>query len=207
MLEGSDEGFFLNDREEGFLSVRQLSLLSGMTEASIRTLSSRSRKDKLSDRKSSDHWLIATNDGKNTSIDIANAKAWLKSKGRYVEITKTSQSGADDFTTRKFSTQIEFEREIENRYQYLCNRSGAEIVDVRIKASGVSYFDVPATPKSPITLSVLGEEQLLNVALMQSLAVALELPPVMFALRASEVVTQDRLRAIEKQLKQAQQTN
>ena len=206
MLEGSDEGFFLDDREEGFLSIRQMALLSGMTEASIRTLASRSRKSQLDATSDSTSQLVTTNDGKNTSIDINDAKAWLKAKSRYVPITEKRTKGEVDFTNRKFTFIDDIEDAISDRLKFLGDQHGEEDMNARTINAGIVWVLQEIVPGVPLCRAVIGEDQLLNTDLMRRFADVLELPSEMFALRAAEAVMQERLRAIEKQLKQAQQT-
>jgi hypothetical protein len=202
MLEGASEGFFLDDREEGFLSVRQLALLSGMTEASIRTLASRSKKEHAAGGGN----LAMTNDGKNTSIDIHTAKEWLKAKGRYVSIVKKQTRGSTDFTTRRHASTRDIEDAIFDRIEYLKEKLGHELVNARIESAGVVRTLQPVSPDTDIARPALGQDQLLNTELMHRLAEALEMPAGLFALRVAEAVMQDRLREIEKQLKQVLQT-
>ncbi len=196
MLEGSDEGYFLDDRSEGFLSIRQMALLSGMTEASIRTLAGPNRKNRL----------MTTNDNRSTLIDIETAKAWLISKARYVPISEQRTRGAEDLTSRKFVSCGEFEKAIQDRLEYLASLHGEETINLRVAKAGVALVLEPIVPNVDWMKQVIGEAQLLDVQLMRKLADALELPAELFALRASEAVMQDKLREIEKQLKQVQKT-
>jgi hypothetical protein len=205
MLEGGSEGFFLDDREEGFLSIRQMALVSGMTEASIRTLASRSRKNQLKSANDSNSQLITKNDGKNTSIDIADAKAWLKAKGRYVDISRKRNRGATDFTYRKLSSIGEIEDAIADRLEFLRAQYGEEAINSRLERIGIKAIEQQIVPPIDLWKQVIGEEQLMKTELMRSFAEALELPADLFALRAAEAVMQEKLRGIEKQVKQAQQ--
>lgn len=199
MLEGSDEGFFLDEREEGFLSVRQLALLSGMTEPSIRTLLSRSRKGSAA--ATDESALVTVTDGKNISIAIDVAKTWLRAKGRYVSITYMKSAGSNDFTARRFFSRNEFEREVAARTQFLMERDGADAISSRIATTGLVYVQEPIGGHPTLTVTKIGEGQLLDTNLMHGLAVALELPADRFALRAAETVTQEKLRSIEAQIK------
>lgn len=205
MLEGGSEGFFLDDREEGFLSIRQMALLSGMTEASIRTLASRGRKSQLTAANESNSQLITKNDGKNTTIDIADAKAWLKAKGRYVGISRKRNRGATDFTNRKFSSIGEIEDAIADRLEFLRAQYGDEVINSRIENVGIASVHRQIVPPIDMWKKVIGEEQLMETELMRSFGEALELPADLFALRAAEAVMQEKLKGIEKQVKQAQQ--
>ena len=205
MLEGGSEGFFLDAREKGFLSIRQMALLSGMTEASIRTLASRSRKSQLTTATDGNSHLITTNDGKNTTIEIADAKAWLKAKGRYVGVSRKRNRGATDFTNRKFSSIGEIEEAIADRLEFLRAQYGDQVVNSRIESVGIVPVRRQIVPPIDLWTQVIGEEQLLETGLMRSFGEALELPSDLFALRAAEAVMQEKLRGIEKQVKQAQQ--
>lgn len=200
MLEGSDEGFFLDEREEGFLSVRQLSLLSGMTEPSIRTLLSRNRKSSTTAVASDENALVTVTNGKNISIAIDIAQAWLKSKGRDVPITYKKSVGSRDFTERRFFSRNEFEREVEARIGFLTVRDGVDAVKARIAETGLAYVQEPIGSHPSLALQEIGELQLLDTNRMQSLAKALELPTDRFALRAAETVLQEKLRSIEAQI-------
>ena len=205
MLEGSTEGFFLDDREAGFLSVRQLALLSGMTEASIRTMASRRKKGQVSTTGGGNSQLITTNDGKNTSIDINDAKEWLKAKGRYVPIVNKRNRGVVDFTTHRHASTRDIEDAIFDRIEYLTKLRGEESVNALIESAGIVRVLQEVLPGTGIVRFSLGEDQLLNTDLMHRLAEALEMPANLFVLRVAEAVMQDKLREIEKQLKQVQQ--
>jgi hypothetical protein len=192
MLEGAREGFFLGMQLGDTLSIRQMSLLSGMTEASIRTLAGPNRKNRL----------ITKKDGNNTVIGIEDAKAWLIAKGRYVPVKRTSTQGEEDFTKRKFTSIAEFENAVFERRAFLNVQQGEDVIDSRILNAGVK--SMKSNPSSEIMrMDSLGEHQLLDVALMSRLGEALELPKALFALRASEAATVEKLRIIEQALKQA----
>ena len=206
MLEGSDEGFFLDDRDVGFLSIRQMALLSGMTEASIRTLASRGRKSQQGSSIESASQLITTNDGKNTSIAIADAKTWLKAKGRYVPTSRKMTTGSGDLTSRKFASIRELTDAIEERKEFLIEKHGNEVMTERIASSGVEHSFIEVIPGIGIGRNAIKQDQLLDHDLMLRFAEILELPAEIFALRVAETVMQEKLQAIEKKLKQVQQT-
>jgi hypothetical protein len=197
MLEGGREGFYLGCQDSGALDIRQMSLLAGMTEGSIRTLAGPNRKNALITTKN------ATGTG--VHIEIENAKAWLKSKGRYVPIKRTSARGAEDFTNRKFLSIFEFEQAVFERRAYLNIQRGEEVVDSRLIVAGVQ--SLRNNPLSDMMrMDTLGEKRLLDAELMARLGEALELPKELFALRAAEVVAVERLAVIEQLLKKVQQS-
>lgn len=190
ILEGGEDPFFLEDRWSGWLTVRQLALLAGMTEASIRTLASRGELHFAKERGQS-------------SVTIEQAKQWLQAKGRYVPITTTEGRGADDITARKWSSRWDFENALFARIAYIGQKNGHETVEGQLHATGLTELGEPL-PGSPFERPALGEQQLLDADLMRRVALALELPPERLVLRAAEVVYADHLRAIEKQIKQAE---
>lgn len=194
MLEGGGEGFYLGSQND-VLDIRQMALLAGMTEGSIRTLAGPNRKNALITTKNAV--------GTGVHIEIENAKAWLKSKGRYVPIKKTSARGAEDFTNRKFTSISEFEHAVYERRAYLNIQHGEEVINSRLIDAGVqSLRSNPAS--NMIRMDTLGGERLLDAELMARLGEALELPKELFALRAAEVVAVERLTEIEYLLKQVQ---
>lgn len=197
VLEGASEGFYLGSQNTDALDIRQMSLLAAMTEGSIRTLANPNRKNAL----------ITTKDalGSGIHIEIENAKAWLISKGRYVPIKKVNAVGAEDFTKFKFSTIAEFEFAIFNRLQFLKSKLGNDAVNLRVSNAGVKLLQRTEVSDS-FRQFVLGEDQMLDVALMSRLAEALELPVQLFALRAAEAATAEKLRNIEQLLKKVQQS-
>ena len=196
ILEGGGEGFFLGTQDAGVLDIHQMALLSGMTEGSIRTLANPARKNPL----------ITTKMAEGTFVKIEDAKAWLKAKGRYVPIKKTRESGAEDFTARKFESKLDFEAAIYDRIMFLSYRDGAETVASRIAATGVVPLAQDNARRLFLGCDEYDEAQLLNAELMCRFAGVLELQPELFALRAAEAVTLTKLRMIEMQLKQVQQT-
>ena len=193
MLEGGSEGFFLGHQDK-VLTIRQMALLSGMTEASIRTLSGPNRNNRL----------ITKKDGSSTYVEIADAVAWLISKGRYITIKRTVGRGAEIFTNRKMFSADEFEEAIEFRRAYLSDEIGSESVNARLEKTGLRKVTVKSD-HSPVTWQVIGSDQLLNTELMKRLGEALQLPPDTFALRAAEAVMHEKLREVEQQLKQISQ--
>jgi hypothetical protein len=193
ILEGCDDSFFIEDRRTGELYIRQMALVSGMSEATIRTLAS---------RKSGKNKLIAENRNGSTTIEIEHAKEWLKAKGRYVNITTVRTSGSEDFTTRKYVTFDDFEEAFLKRVNYLRDVKGISDIYERVLETGIKFLTVPIKGTS-ITQQVIDVETMLDTSIAQRLGEVLELPPVQFALRAAEAIVQDKLRAIERQLKAA----
>lgn len=188
LLEGGQEGFFLDDRDAGALTFRQLSLLSGFTEASLRTMVSRGDGPPI------------VKEGSSTYFEIAPAKEWLKAKGRYLAIRRVSDRGAAPLTERRFSTVEDFQAAMADRVGYLCNEFGAQAIDQRLAATGIK-FKVHPLPDNEKYVEI-PEDDLTNRELMTRLGSALDLPPELFALRAAEAVLTERLAAVGRELKQ-----
>ncbi|MCB1995645.1 MAG: hypothetical protein KDG57_07155 [Rhodoferax sp.] len=191
LLEGGKEGFFPTEYEIGYLTFRQLSLLSGMTEASLRTLASRASSGLVTERK-----------GNNSYIPISHAKEWLKDRNRYTPIRRVSNAGAAPLTDRKHTSVDDFLVAIDERVSYLVDELGLEFLQRRL--SGGRFGKVQKTRSGMHAIDV-GAAQLLNRELMESLATVLELPPTKFALRAAEAVHGDELRRIERELQGVKQ--
>lgn len=196
MLEGGGEGFYLG-MQNNELDIRQMSLLAGMTEGSIRTLAGPNRKNALITTKN------ATGTG--VHIEIENAKTWLKSKGRYVPIKRTTVRGAEDFTNRKFTSYPDFQNAVFERTRFLNLQRGEDVIDARLIEAGIKA-PLSATESEQVRMDFLSEDRLLDAELMSRMGEALELPKERFALRAAEVVAIERLAEIEHRLKQVQQS-
>jgi hypothetical protein len=195
MLEGG-EGFYLGARDNE-LDIRQMSLLAGMTEGSIRTLAGPNRKNALITTKK------AT--GSSVHIEIENAKTWLKSKGRYVSIKRTTARGADDFTNRKFTSCSEFQHVVFERISFLNLQRGEDVIDARLTEAGIRA-SLSAPEAKQVRMGSIPVERLLDAELILRIGEALELPAERFALRAAEAVAIERLAEIEHRLKQIQQS-
>ncbi len=188
LLEGGKEGFFLNDREAGYLTFRQLSLLSGMTESSLRTVASRASGGLVTERL-----------GNNSYIEVSHAKQWLKARNRYTPVRRVSNAGAVPMTERRFASTDEFQLAIDQRVSYLAEEIGLEVLQQRLKGSP---FGEPK--KGPASYFIeVGAKQMANRKLMEALGKALDLPARMFALRAAETLHSEVLRHVEKEIQGA----
>lgn len=70
---------------QGKLTFRQMSLLSGITEQSLRTLASPNRKNRL----------ITISEGRNAYIESKTAREWLMNRSRYVTLFNIDSQGAN----------------------------------------------------------------------------------------------------------------
>lgn len=190
LLEDGDECFF-PDSTPGLLTFRQLALLSGMTEASLRTIASRASGGLQTERR-----------GNNTYIQVGHAKQWLKARNRYTPVRRVSNAGALPLTSRRYANVDEFTGALDDRLSYLVGELGSEVMQQRLQGTP---WEEPE--QSPSGLHVVGvtTEQLMDRGLMQRLAKALELPVQMFVLRAAETVHSEALRRIEQELQGAKE--
>lgn len=171
------------------LSFRQMSLLSGMTEASLRTLAGGKRHNPL----------VTRTEGRNAYIAPDDAKAWLISKGRYVPIKRTSRHGRHDPTTHRFQSADELLASLSQRLRFLLSEPDADALTERLQSIGISVQ--PGLSASLGPYLDIDEVALDNPELMSRLGSVLALPGELLALRAAEVRAVERLRAIERQIK------
>lgn len=161
---------------EGALTVRQVSLLAGMEEMSVRTAMSRKGPNQLASFK----------EGRRTLIRITDAKEWLQAKNLYVPLVTPDRLGEGiDLVHTKFADSRSLFEAINNRYAYQIARSSAE--DMCAKKDGIAQkYGLPS-------LNELEADHLLRSDITNDLALMLDLPPDLFTLRAKEAVLLERL--------------
>lgn len=167
------------------LSIRQMSLLSGMTEASLRTLASPKRKNPLKTQ----------SDGKNTFVTVEDAKAWLVARGRYVPIKHTSRGGRLDLKRRRFGSIDELLSALDQRVQFLLAEPQAD--EVRTMLAAISPTMLVAGGRPHLRLDEASTE---NTELMAKIGEALGLSGTLLGLRAAETRSLEQLRAVERQI-------
>lgn len=194
-LEGEDPFFYhfkANPRddfpEEGVLTVRQMSLLSGMEEMSIRAAANPKRVNRLKPVELTE---------KRTLFEIQVAKDWLLSKKRYVQITKRWSAGEMNLHKKRFANLVELDMGLNARYKMLCNEHGRDSIDDYAKALGLSSGEGLVGPYLTID-----DEDFANQERMRGLARVLCLPEDLLVLRIEEVLASERLRSIERSIKQ-----
>lgn len=164
------------------LTVRQMALLAGMEEMSIRAAANPKRANPLP----------TFSDEGRTRIAVGAAKAWLQSKGRYVPIRYQYQSGDIDLAKRKFSNFDDLTNVITDRQLFLAADSekrghpiGTRIGELEAK-HGCAWVDRRAF-SSPEFVSDLAD--------------LLEFPASLFALRVREALAKEELAAVERALR------
>ena len=202
LLEGlSDQSSDTSGSTPDGLSIRQLSLLSGMTEASLRTLANPKR---------SNH-LKTQSDGKNTFVAPAEAKAWLISKGRYSPLKRHINDPAEDLTKRSFEHPSDILYALDRRLTVLLR--GPEAEKARLALSAISpdlIYEGGQDEDCPEGLDFLGlqvsEAMLDDAAVMTQIGEALSLNGELVALRAAETLAAHRLNEIRGRLLEAPPT-
>lgn len=196
-LEGKEPFFgnFQRSGKEGYLSsdvltVRQLSLLSGMEEMSIRAAANPKRPNPLK--------TIPTEQG--TRIEISVALEWLKAKGRYLPIADISSQAEINLESTRFDRFDALDGALQSRYRSLCNdRSRGELDAVLAKAK------IPTAQGIPGPFIDMSEQDFRDEDKVLAVARALELPAELLALRVKETLAYENLRSIESALKQVKQ--
>lgn len=196
-LEGK-EPFFGNFQRSGkegylssdFLTVRQLSLLSGMEEMSIRAAANPKRPNPLK--------TITTDQG--TRIEISVAQEWLKAKGRYVPITTVWSQAEINLASTRFDRFDTLDGALQARYRSLCNERSREALDAVLAEANIKTAQ--GWPGPFIDMS---EQDFQDEDKIQAVARVLELSPELLALRVKETLAYENLRSIESALKQATQ--
>lgn len=196
-LEGKEPFFgnFQRTGKEGYLSsdvltVRQLSLLSGMEEMSIRAAANPKRSNPLK--------TITTDQG--TRIEISVALEWLKAKGRYISITDVWSQAEINLESTRFDRFDALDGALQARYRSFCNERSREELDTVLAEANIKTAQGLAGPFIDIS-----EQDLESEDKIQSVARVLELSPELLALRVKEMLAHENLRSIESALKQVTQ--
>lgn len=167
------------------LTVRQMALLSGMEEMSIRTAASRSGPHQLPTFK---------DENRRTLIKTSDARQWLKAKGRYVPITTHPESV--DLATVKFRTVDDFNGLLLERMRHLIDTGGSVAsIEQAIAALMRAHGFEPAEK--------LTREMLKSRALIEQVAKVLEFPAGILSLRARQAALQDELNELDVQVRNA----
>lgn len=186
ILEGAQRGFYYFNQfdkddvafEEGYLSVRQVALLSGMEELSIRAAANPNRANQLKPTKTE----------KGTRFEVSVVKDWLIQKKRYIPITK--QWFVNDFDLSKsyrFLDDITYG--LNARYNVVGQQEGYQKIDKALKKIGINA--------SASTGLYVNQEILLQEDLITKLAEILSLPSNLLNLRIQEALAATKLRQIE----------
>ena len=167
------------------LTIRQMALLSGMEEMTIRTAVSRKSAFPLETHK----------EDRRTLVSAEVAKAWLKAKGRYVPITRQWYGNELDLARTKFTSIHALACAIDERIRQLELRA-AQPGDVRRQLAAVFGM-------GHAVHFLCERESLRNADRMGELARILALPATLLILRARETALHDELATTEHEVRQA----
>lgn len=198
LLEDGKEGFFLEDRHEGLLTFRQLSLLSGMSEASLRTLASRGAK---AGPTTAGEVLRTVKHGTASYIQAADARAWLKARQRYTPVRRISDRGSAPFLQLRLDSTEDLQQAIDDRVRYLCAEIGTDTMRQRLGATGL---DLEHRVFDEQSFWDVRPDDFLQRDAMRALGEALDWPADVFALRAAAAYFSEQLRSIAQQLQAAE---
>lgn len=199
LLEGGVEPFFHFQRKrrpgeavvvetaEGELTVRQLALLAGMGEMTIRTLANPKRADALA---------TFSRDG-HTWINVATAKQWLQRKGKYVAVRRDWSGRQLDLATAHLRTRDDLTELLNSRLHQLADESPGSVNALTRRLTRAS---VPFTETKRGLFLDLTRAHLVDSKLLAALADVLDLPADVLQLRGREVVARDDLARAEREL-------
>ncbi|MFN7156942.1 MAG: hypothetical protein ACK4OE_25030 [Acidovorax sp.] len=183
-------GWYGYEGHEG-LTFRQIALLSGMTEASLRTMANPKRSKPL---KTFSH-------GRNTYISPADAKEWLISKGRYVPIANIDRQGAElDLVNETFHSFDDFCWRLDSRLHFLLGTEAAEDVTKALEEVREGLLRRRLIDQTPYL--ALEPSDYANTALMSMVGGALQLPSDLLALRSAAVYARSQAEDFERRIKE-----
>ena len=172
MSDKADEG----NKAEGALTVRQMALLAGMEEMTIRTAISRKGPSQLK----------AFKDDRRTLVSLADAKEWLVTKGRYIPISRQSHAGSVlDLTRTAFTSAFGIAHALTSRWDF--------VTETEPNPDHAAIFDALATRFGLKDVNFYNKDLLLNNDLMRELAVLLRLPPDLLILRVKEAALHEEI--------------
>lgn len=192
-LEGGDDFYHFggvgnDDDRFGNLSIRQLAMLAGMEEMSLRSYIS---------RKTAPILEISKED-RRTYISSEVARQWLKAKGRYLPVQEGRRSAELDLSTTRFSNFEELTSMLRDRLSFIgdkCQDRAAltEAVATALQASGIE------------DLYGFNYHHTDDDGLMEQLAALLDLPASLLKHRAKEAALKSEISNCQWRLRQLQE--
>lgn len=174
------------------LTFRQMAHLSGMSEATLRTLANPKRTNHLKTH----------SNGRHTYVEIEDAKAWLISKGRYVPLTDTDLRGAHlDLATEQIANLDDLLDRLDSRLHFLLgsddgSATAKALAAIRPDLQGVRLVD--QTPYLDLTADDMKDAQLLS-----KLSKALQLPADLLRLKVNHLLALAQAEALQREFEEA----
>lgn len=174
------------------LTIRQVALLAGMEEMSVRAAANPKRAN----------FLQTVSDNGRTRITPEVAKSWLKSKARYVTIKSFDSGRNDDMRKRPFSNLAELVRIFQSRaYSFtVLHGQDLRVADPRVLdffENGKNVFS-DCAPWEPDQQRAALRDPVFVLALAE----CLEMTPDMVSLRVRELLAKEELHQVQQSLRQ-----
>lgn len=164
------------------LTIRQIAMLSGMEEMSVRTAVSRKGPNQLPTYKADGRTLVRSKD----------ARAWLKAKGRYLPITREWSGQQLRLEKAKFANLSELNDALQQQILHLSGIAGSAPEELKGRLRSIyethGHGDV---------FGVMTSAQAKDAKLMTAVAEALSLPPQLLVLRAQQAQLSDELQYLD----------
>jgi hypothetical protein len=176
----------------GGLTFRQMAHLSGMSEASLRTLANPKRNNPLKTR----------SHGRHTYIDREDAKEWLISKGRYVPLTDTDLRGAHlDLSTEPIADLDELRDRLGSRLHFLLGSDDGAATSKALTAIRVGMYRKRLFDQTPYL--ELTDEDMNDEKRLRKLAKALQLSGELFVLKVKHLQAVFRAEELQREFEKA----
>lgn len=174
------------------LTVRQVALLAGMEEMSVRAAANPKRAN----------FLQTFSDNGRTRVKQQVAKSWLQSKGRHLEIKGVDSGRNNELRKRPFKNQAELVQKLRARAISLCVTHGCGLAasDARVLdflESGEHIFS-----ENPAWEPGQQRAALHDPSFVQALAENLAMPADLLSLRVREVLAKEELQSIQQSLRE-----
>lgn len=173
------------------LTIRQIAMLSGMEEMSIRTAVSRKGPNQLPTYKENGRTLVRSDD----------AREWLKVKGRYLPIVHEWSGQQLRLEKTKFANLDELDGALQQQILHLSGADGREPGE--LKARLRSIYE---THGHGDMFGVMTHAQAKDAKLMTAVAEALSLPPQLLVLRAHQAQLSDELLHLDREISRLEPT-
>jgi hypothetical protein len=179
---------------EDSLTIRQMALLSGMEEMSIRSAANKNRANQL-----------VTHKGEKGSTRVTReaAKAWLIQKGRYIPITIYSNSSELNLSKQKFNCYTDLVSALEVRAIVIASKIGEDVVKKRLDELNIKNLSTYPWEKSFIGMNI---KNFSDEPLIREIAELLELPQDLLVLRCKQTAAYEQIARIERELAESLNT-
>ncbi len=174
------------------LTFRQMALLSGMSEASLRTLANPKRNNPLKTH----------SDGRNTFIEPEDAKAWLISKGRYVPLVNIDGAGAlFDLATESISSIDDLESRLNSRLHFMLGSDEGPTTNESLLTIRSDLIGRRLSDQTPYLN--LSPDDMANSKLLNKIADALQLPGELLSLKAAYLYAAQKAQELQRRFDDA----